>query len=241
VKKPTKIVLGTVGAFILLIVVVAVATGGGKATPVAVKPAAKAVATPEPLTAGQQTFVAAVRAGFGVAGYTNTASDAEIASAGQQVCQLRATGTTQSDVLASLVQVQAKWALSPAKFATAAETDMCPGAVPPAPKVFTYTGHGNESTPKFTTSGDFTVSWAYSGNVDVAFGQSLPDNFSVSMFSSGQTEVGQTGQDLNFNDPNEIQASDSGNQTISGDDGTHYFTVQSNAASAWTFKITTSS
>jgi hypothetical protein len=113
-----------------------------------------------------------------------------------------------------------------------------PVTAAPAPSTVTFTGHGNESTPKFNTSGDFTVSWTFTGNTDTAFGQALPDNFSISMFSSGATYVGQTGQDLNFNDPNEIRASDSGNQTISGDDGSHYFTVDANGSCGWTFKIT---
>jgi hypothetical protein len=117
----------------------------------------------------------------------------------------------------------------------------------PAPSTATVTfhGHGNESTPKFSTTGDFTVSWAFKGNADVtqwATGTTTsPHNFSISMFSSGQTEVGQTGQDLNFNDPNEIAASDSGNQTISGDDGTHYFTVSAGSSCTWTFTVTSAS
>lgn len=102
--------------------------------------------------------------------------------------------------------------------------------------LLTFTGHGNESTPKFSSSGDFTVTWSYSGNVDNTTGSSIPDNFMMDMYTTGQ------GDDmLNFNPVNEIQTSDSGNQTVSGDDGTHYFTVQSNASSTWTIKVVAAS
>ena len=105
-------------------------------------------------------------------------------------------------------------------------------AKPAAPQtLITFTGHGNESTPSFTTNGDFTVSWVYSGNVDTSTGSAMPDNFSATMNTAGQ------GQDINFNGPNDIQASGSGNQTISGDDGSHYLTVQANDASTWTIKV----
>ncbi len=90
--------------------------------------------------------------------------------------------------------------------------------------LLTFTGHGNESTPSFTSTGDFTVSWVYSGNVDTSTGTATPDNFSAAMNTSGQ------GEDIAFNRPNDIQASGSGNQTVSGDNGSHHFTVQANDA-----------
>jgi hypothetical protein len=104
-------------------------------------------------------------------------------------------------------------------------------SAPTVQTLLTFTGHGNESTPSFTTNGDFTASWVYSGNVDTSTGSTMPDNFSTNMNTAGQ------GQDINFNGPNDIQASGSGNQTISGDNGSHYFTVQANDASTWTIKV----
>lgn len=105
---------------------------------------------------------------------------------------------------------------------------------PAAPQaLLSFTGHGSESTPQFTSTGDFTVTWAYSGNVDNSLGNAAPDNFSAIMNTPGQ------GQDTAFNGPNDIQSSGSGNQTVSGDSGSHYFTVQANDASTWTIKVTT--
>jgi hypothetical protein len=139
-----------------------------------------------------------------------------------------ASQPVSAPVAAAPVTAPAPAAAAPAPVAKAAPKPA------PAPKVLTFTGHGNASTPKFITTGDFTVSWVYSGNVDNSFGSSMPDNFAADMYTSG------LGQDvMNFNGVNEIQSSGSGNQTISGDDGTHYFTVQSNGASTWTFKVKT--
>ena len=104
-------------------------------------------------------------------------------------------------------------------------------SAPTVQTLLTFTGYGNESTSSFTTNGDFTASWVYSGNVDTSSGSAMPDNFSTTMNTAGQ------GQDINFNGPNDIQASGSGNQTISGDNGSHYFTVQANDASTWTIKV----
>ena len=103
--------------------------------------------------------------------------------------------------------------------------------------MLSFTGHGSESTPKFITSGDYTVTWAYSGNVDSSIpGSPQPDNFILNMETSSGYGPG---QDAAFNGPNDIQASGSGNQTVSGDDGTHYLTVQASDASTWTVKVIT--
>jgi hypothetical protein len=64
------------------------------------------------------------------------------------------------------------------------------------------------------------VSWVYGGNVDTSAGTAMPDNFSATMNTS----------DIAFNGPNDIHASGSGNQTVSGDNRSHYFTVQANDA-----------
>jgi hypothetical protein len=121
----------------------------------------------------------------------------------------------------------------------AAPTTEAPATVTTTPAVpatlLNFTGHGDESTPKFDTSGDFTVTWSYSGNVDTSFGSSTPTNFIANMNTSGQ------GEDIAFNGANDVQASGTGNQTVSGDDGTHYFTVQASANSTWTIKVITAS
>ena len=123
--------------------------------------------------------------------------------------------------------------------APAVPQTVAPAAVatqPPATPqtLLDFTGHGSESTPKFSTSGDFTVTWAVTGNVDTSSGTPIPDNFMVSMYTAGQ------GDDvLNFSPVNDIQVTDGGNQTVSGDDGSHYFTVKANPASTWTIKVVT--
>jgi hypothetical protein len=123
---------------------------------------------------------------------------------------------------------------SAAAAAAPAPTTPAP-TTPAAPQtLLNFTGHGNESTSSFTSSGDFSVSWSVTGNTDTSSGTAIPDNFMIDMYTAG------TGDDMmNFNPVNDIQSTDSGNQTVSSDDGSHYFTVQANTASTWTIKVVT--
>jgi hypothetical protein len=90
-----KILTALMAAFALVVVIVAAnAAGGGSkksaaSSPKAVAPAGTAAPTRAPdatLSAGETKFVAAIRSGFGHPGYSNSATDAQIASVATQVC-----------------------------------------------------------------------------------------------------------------------------------------------------------
>lgn len=103
---------------------------------------------------------------------------------------------------------------------------------PPPPAAGTTvlddSGSGTAVTRPFTVggSGDYIVSWTYSGNSD----SSGPSNFIVS-------EDG--GNDINASSslPNDIAASGTGSTMTTGDAGTHTFNVQSEGN--WTIKVVT--
>lgn len=115
---------------------------------------------------------------------------------------------------------------------TVTETQtVAPPAPPAGTQVGTYTGHGNETTAAFNVpdSGDYVVTWSYSGNVDDSFGDSMADNFSASMTGTG----GFSG-DM----PNVVQASGSGSTEVTGDSGVESINVEANSAATWTFTVT---
>ena len=62
-------------------------------------------------------------------------------------------------------------------------------APPPAPGgvITTFHGSGNEATPSFNVpaSGNYTVAWTFSGNVDTSLGTDQPTNFAISNTGSG--------------------------------------------------------
>jgi hypothetical protein len=99
-----------------------------------------------------------------------------------------------------------------------------------APVLLNYSGSGTAVTPKFTShSGNYVVSWSYSGNVDTSFGSSTPDNFIIE-------EDG--GNDFNaLGLPSDIQVSGHGSTSVTNDPGTHNFNVQANANAHWTVKV----
>ena len=105
--------------------------------------------------------------------------------------------------------------------------------VPPPTEgtLLNFTGSGTSSTPTFTVAGDgdYIVSWTFSGNDSQGTGG---DNFIV-----GENTAG-SGQDTNaLSLPNVIQASGSGNTTVSGDQGVHTFSVQADQGATWTIKV----
>lgn len=102
----------------------------------------------------------------------------------------------------------------------------------PAPKpqagalLGTFKGHGNQVTPAFTVpdSGNFIVTWSYSGNVDTSFGSSQPTNFAVSDNAGGFGDL-----------PDDIAASGHGSTEVTGASGTDRLNVQ--AAGTWTVTV----
>lgn len=105
-------------------------------------------------------------------------------------------------------------------------------ASPPPPatgsKLLDFSGTGTEETPSFNAggSGDYTVSWTFSGNDQQGDGG---DNFIMS-------EDG--GNDVNaLSLPNVIQTDGSGNTGVTNDPGAHTFNVQADDGSSWTVEV----
>jgi hypothetical protein len=94
-------------------------------------------------------------------------------------------------------------------------------ASPPPPAtgsvIATFKGSGNENTEPFNVpdSGNYIVTWSYSGNVDTSFGGSQPANFAIS----------ETGSGLSIGLPNDIAASGHGSTDVTGAGGTDSFNV----------------
>jgi hypothetical protein len=105
--------------------------------------------------------------------------------------------------------------------------------VPPPTEgtLLNFTGSGTEVAPSFNVagSGDYIVSWTFSGNDSQGTGG---DNFIVSENTAG------SGQDSNaLSLPNVIQSSGSGNTEVDGDTGSHTFSVQADPTATWTMKV----
>jgi hypothetical protein len=123
-------------------------------------------------------------------------------------------------------------ATTPAK--PAATTPAKPAAPPrsPAPArpqtLLQASGSGNYTTAKFTVggSGDYDVYWTYKPSADFA-SQGLSANFSVQA---------DNGNDMQFNDPNQLGKGGSGVVHVYGDAGTHYLTITGEAD--WTITVT---
>jgi len=104
-------------------------------------------------------------------------------------------------------------------------------ASPPPPAtgttVATFRGSGNENTGSFSVpdSGNYLVTWSYSGNNDCSLGSCQATNFSISETGSG------FGGDL----PNDIAASGHGSTEVTGASGTDSFNVQ--AVGSWTITV----
>lgn len=106
---------------------------------------------------------------------------------------------------------------------------------PPPPtgsKIFGYTGSGNENTPAFNVpgSGDYIVSWTFSGNSD-GFGNG--DNFNITATNQGLFSA--------LGLPNDIADSGHGSTEITGDSGAESFNVQAADSSTWTISIVSAS
>ncbi len=114
----------------------------------------------------------------------------------------------------------------PTKTVTAAP----PAASAPAAgsTLLDFSGSGTQQTPSFTSSssGDYTVSWTFSGNDTQVPGG---DNFIMQ-------EDG--GSDVNaLSLPNVIQTSGQGSTGVTGDTGSHSFNVTADQGSSWTIKV----
>lgn len=95
----------------------------------------------------------------------------------------------------------------------------------------TFKGSGTETTPAFNvpSSGDYVVSWTFSGNDSQGTGG---DNFIMSA----------TSQDVEaMSLPNDIASAGHGSTEITGDSGTDSFNVQADDTASWTVKVVSAS
>jgi hypothetical protein len=119
---------------------------------------------------------------------------------------------------------------SPARPASSAPAQLSKPSTPPAkPKTLLQaSGSGNYTTAKFTVggNGDYDVHWTYKPNADFA-SQGMSANFSVQA---------DNGNDIHFNDPNQLGQGGSGVVHVYGDAGTHYLTII--GESDWTITVT---
>jgi len=119
---------------------------------------------------------------------------------------------------------------SPARPASSAPAHLSkPSAQPAKPKTLLQaSGSGNYTTAKFAVGGggDYDMQWTYKPTADFA-SQGLSANFSVQA---------DNGNDLQFNDPNQLGSGGSGVVHVYGDAGTHYLTITSEAD--WTVTVT---
>jgi hypothetical protein len=107
------------------------------------------------------------------------------------------------------------------------KTVTVPAPPPPVGSVIgNWSGTGNQVTPAFNApaSGDYIVSWSYSGNVNPTIGGGT--NFAITATDSSAEGLGL---------PNDIAASGSGSTEITGASGVESFNVQ--AAGQWTIKV----
>lgn len=129
-------ILAASGALVLIIVIAGIA-GGSKHTaapashPKAATPAAATAPSPAAaLSAGATKFVSAVRNALAAGGYSSSATDAQLAHVGTEICTLRAAGGSQADVTGVVSGAEAKFSMSAGKFVRTAERDMCPSQLP---------------------------------------------------------------------------------------------------------------
>ena len=112
---------------------------------------------------------------------------------------------------------------------TVTVTKTVPAPPPPAGTVVgTWSGTGNQATPAFNApaSGNYVVSWTYSGNVDPQMGGA--NNFIINANDQSAMADGL---------PNDIAASGSGSTEVTGASGVESFNVQ--ATGQWTIKVVT--
>jgi hypothetical protein len=96
----------------------------------------------------------------------------------------------------------------------------------------TWKGSGNSNTPQFIIpgSGDYIVSWQYSGNVDPSFGGGT--NFAITNTNADA---------LSTSLPNDIAASGHGSTEVTGGSGNESFNVQSSAQCNWSITVKSAS
>jgi hypothetical protein len=151
--------------------------------------------------------------------------DQEIIAAGAVTLAAIGIGACSSTVTKTVIVTKTVTVPGP----TITQT-VSPPPPPAGSKLDTFHGTGNQVTPAFNapSSGDYIVSWTYSGND--TDGASGGDNFSISATDSSADALGL---------PNTIGTSGSGSTEVTGASGVETFNVQ--ATGSWTITITSAS
>lgn len=159
--------LASIAAFIVIIVVAAVALGpapknsGHSAATTANSPAATAASTPKPtpspppaLPPGQAKFVSDLRAELAAKGDTDSDSNSQVALMGKAICTAREGGASEAAIIAG-----ASWpsnlGFTPRHLVRLAEKDICPSEIPVVNTVtYIVTGTGGADVT-YGPAGDF--------------------------------------------------------------------------------------
>jgi hypothetical protein len=166
--------LSTFAIIIVIGVAVAVASpkastpnaGGTLASTPQVTPSPTPSPTPS-LSAGDAKFVAAVRAALSSQGFSNTATDAQIAGIGDQICGLRKNGGSEADLIAETrttnPESKFKFSMAATQLVREAEKDICPQYIPKPPVVLLIMSGSNiqNSAPFTVNNGTLTVKYSY--------------------------------------------------------------------------------
>jgi hypothetical protein len=154
---------------------------------------------------------------------TKIIASAAIAAAiatGAVACKSTATSTAPPPASSS----------APVKAVAAPATSAMPTPPPPStpPQSVTLlkvSGMGSEATPHFSSpTGNYKVSWSYSGNADQYGGS----NFII-------TEDASNDMNAPLSLPDDIAATGQGSAETAGDPGSHFFNVQS--VGSWTITV----
>jgi Host cell surface-exposed lipoprotein len=132
-----NVLLAIVGVFVLLVILGVVLGSGTKPVSSATGPTdnvpAATATTPAPhpspdLSSGDAAFVTAVRSALSSGGYTNSATDAQIAGVGDSLCKVLSDGGTQSAVAAMLTNRKAEnnFNMTSKELVSTAHRDICP-------------------------------------------------------------------------------------------------------------------
>jgi hypothetical protein len=232
-------ILVSIGAILAICAAAACGSTGGKShaaaaasqstTAASTPPASPSNSAPS-LSRGTQAFVNQIRSGLGRPGYSNSGTDAQVASVGTQICNAREQGNTQAETISASHSVRTQWELSPKAVVRAAEKNICPSYVPkppPKPKVVArFNGSGIQNTHSFTVPDSWHLSWEYWG---CAGGSG---NFIVDQYNTDGSP------DANGASVNELGSGRGPVATyIYGDAGRHYFSVDSECS--WSLAVVT--
>jgi len=105
-----------------------------------------------PLTGGQTAFVSAIRSALSAHGDVNTATNAQLAKLGNEICNDRAAGDSQATVITASKGSWGRLDMTAAGFVKTAEHDICPSEYQ-APQTITYVVTGSPADVTYGPAG----------------------------------------------------------------------------------------